>query len=51
MSMRDTLDEVTIPQIMNSFRSATECDAKWYKAWHAWAFINFQVSFIIILLL
>eukprot|EP00026_Physarum_polycephalum_P000091 Phypoly_transcript_00091.p1 GENE.Phypoly_transcript_00091~~Phypoly_transcript_00091.p1 ORF type:complete len:2307 (+),score=451.47 Phypoly_transcript_00091:133-7053(+) len=43
LAMRDTLDEVSIPQIMSSFRSATECDTNWYKAWHAWALINYQV--------
>ena len=38
--------QVSIPQIMTSFRSATECDTNWYKAWHAWAFINYQVYLV-----
>ncbi|KYQ91695.1 protein kinase [Tieghemostelium lacteum] len=43
MALGDTLNETTIPHIISSFRSATECDTNWYKAWHSWALINFQV--------
>jgi hypothetical protein len=32
-----------IPHILKSYLAATQCDKDWYKAWHAWAFANFQV--------
>ncbi|GAM22047.1 hypothetical protein SAMD00019534_052220 [Acytostelium subglobosum LB1] len=38
-----TLNESSIPGVVSSFRSATECDPNWYKAWHSWALINFEV--------
>eukprot|EP01133_Synstelium_polycarpum_P000171 gene171-204_t len=43
LALGDTLSESSIPQIIASFRAATECDPAWYKAWHAWALINFEV--------
>nr|KAJ3421473.1 phosphatidylinositol kinase- protein kinase tor1 [Polyrhizophydium stewartii] len=32
-----------IPEILRSYLAATQCDRDWYKAWHAWAFANFEV--------
>ncbi|KAF2071336.1 hypothetical protein CYY_007349 [Polysphondylium violaceum] len=43
MILGDTLSEASIPHIISSYKSATECDPNWYKAWHSWAFINFEV--------
>ncbi len=59
LSMKESLDDVSkytvtdnsliiflqasIAQTTSSFRAATECDTNWYKAWHAWALINFEV--------
>jgi FKBP12-rapamycin complex-associated protein len=42
-AMKESLDDTSIPQICASFKAATECDTNWYKAWHAWALINFEV--------
>ncbi|KAJ3431054.1 serine/threonine-protein kinase mtor [Anaeramoeba flamelloides] len=30
---------------LDSFKLATEYDKSWYKAWHNWAFFNFQIIF------
>eukprot|EP00742_Colponemidia_sp_Colp-10_P007030 GILJ01007544.1.p1 GENE.GILJ01007544.1~~GILJ01007544.1.p1 ORF type:complete len:2402 (-),score=355.14 GILJ01007544.1:281-6541(-) len=44
--LSDTLDEANIQQVLSSFRAATEADPQYYKAWHAWALMNFEaVSF------
>ena len=32
----------TISTILEYYRKATEHDTSWYKAWHAWAYMNFQ---------
>ena len=32
----------SIAPILQYFKRATEYDGGWYKAWHAWAFMNFQ---------
>ncbi|ODN03392.1 Serine/threonine-protein kinase mTOR, partial [Orchesella cincta] len=34
--------DTMIAQILNYFSSATEHDPTWYKAWHAFAFMNFD---------
>jgi FKBP12-rapamycin complex-associated protein len=39
----ESLGKDVIPQIIASFRAATECDTDWYKAWHSWALVNFEV--------
>ncbi len=31
-----------ISSILQFYKHATEYDRSWYKAWHAWAFMNFQ---------
>ena len=35
-------NETTIPQILDYYKAATENDQTWYKAWHQWAFMNFE---------
>ena len=32
-----------VREILESYRLATEHNATWYKAWHAWALANFEV--------
>ncbi|XP_033096355.1 serine/threonine-protein kinase mTOR-like [Anneissia japonica] len=32
----------TIPQIISYYSAATDHDANWYKAWHSWAFMNYE---------
>jgi FKBP12-rapamycin complex-associated protein len=39
----DALDRDSIPAIIQSFRAAVRHDPHWYKAWHKWALINFEV--------
>jgi len=34
--------EASIPQIIQYYASATENDKNCYKAWHAWAYMNFE---------
>lgn len=34
--------ETSIPSILNRYQSATEHDSLWYKAWHSWAYMNFE---------
>ncbi|RZC37432.1 serine/threonine-protein kinase mTOR [Asbolus verrucosus] len=36
------INEVSIPFILKYYRQATEHDSQWYKAWHAWAYMNFE---------
>ncbi|RDD40512.1 Serine/threonine-protein kinase mTOR [Trichoplax sp. H2] len=36
------LNEQTITQIIQYYACATEHDKNWYKAWHSWAFMNFE---------
>eukprot|EP01132_Coremiostelium_polycephalum_P002833 gene2833-3519_t len=43
LSMVENLSDPNVPSIINSFKKATECDPNWYKAWHSWALINFEV--------
>ncbi|KAL3843837.1 hypothetical protein ACJIZ3_001240 [Penstemon smallii] len=37
------LDDDSIQEILNAFRSATHCASKWAKAWHKWALFNTAV--------
>lgn len=34
---------VVLPETLQSYFAATQYDRVWYKAWHAWAFANFEV--------
>ncbi|XP_040292611.1 serine/threonine-protein kinase mTOR-like [Bufo bufo] len=36
------INERTIPDVLEYFSAATEHDQNWYKAWHAWAVLNFE---------
>ena len=36
------LSSSTISTILEFYKLATEHDTGWYKAWHAWAYMNFQ---------
>lgn len=36
------INEYTIPEVLEYFSAATEHDLNWYKAWHAWAVMNFE---------
>ncbi|CAA9998750.1 unnamed protein product [Nesidiocoris tenuis] len=36
------INEKSIPAILQCYMTATQHDDKWYKAWHAWAYMNFQ---------
>ncbi|KAF5285925.1 hypothetical protein FQA39_LY04386 [Lamprigera yunnana] len=36
------IKEKSIPFILKSFHQATENDQLWYKAWHSWAYMNFE---------
>ena len=37
-----SLSSTSIASILRYYHLATEFDRQWYKAWHAWAFMNFQ---------
>lgn len=34
--------ESSIPSVLKSYKAATDHDPSWYKAWHAWAYTNFE---------
>uniref|UniRef100_A0A224XHF0 Serine/threonine-protein kinase TOR n=1 Tax=Panstrongylus lignarius TaxID=156445 RepID=A0A224XHF0_9HEMI len=36
------INEQSIPAILQCYMTATHHDKSWYKAWHAWAYMNFQ---------
>lgn len=36
------INELSIPAILECYLTATQHDNTWYKAWHAWAYMNFQ---------
>ena len=36
------LQETSIPTVLQYYTAATEHDSTWYKAWHAWAVMNFE---------
>lgn len=36
------INESTIPKVLQYYSAATEHDRNWYKAWHAWAVMNFE---------
>ncbi|RHZ26713.1 hypothetical protein DYB37_008940, partial [Aphanomyces astaci] len=37
------LDKVSIPAVLSALKTSTELDPTSYKAWHAWALMNFHV--------
>ncbi|XP_069466036.1 serine/threonine-protein kinase mTOR isoform X2 [Ambystoma mexicanum] len=36
------INESTIPKVLQCYSACTEHDRSWYKAWHAWAVMNFE---------
>eukprot|EP01114_Cavostelium_apophysatum_P008931 TRINITY_DN21_c0_g1_i4.p1 TRINITY_DN21_c0_g1~~TRINITY_DN21_c0_g1_i4.p1 ORF type:complete len:850 (-),score=225.26 TRINITY_DN21_c0_g1_i4:63-2612(-) len=38
----EPLEQTVNPEIIKSFKYATELDSNWYKAWHSWAMVNFE---------
>ncbi|CAG9112211.1 unnamed protein product [Plutella xylostella] len=36
------INDHSIPEILRNYKSATMLAADWYKAWHAWAYMNFE---------
>lgn len=36
------INELSIPEILRNYAAATELSSDWYKAWHAWAYMNFE---------
>ncbi|KAJ3373228.1 phosphatidylinositol kinase- protein kinase tor1 [Kappamyces sp. JEL0680] len=39
----DSHQQGVLPETLRSYLAATHYDRNWYKAWHAWAFANFEV--------
>ncbi|XP_066259712.1 serine/threonine-protein kinase mTor [Euwallacea similis] len=38
----DDINPVSIRSVLMCYEKATEYDKNWYKAWHSWAYINFE---------
>lgn len=36
------INQNSIITVLDYYASATEHDPNWYKAWHAWAYMNFE---------
>ena len=36
------ITDPTVPVILQCYEEATVYDSNWYKAWHAWAVMNFE---------
>lgn len=36
------LTELSIPDVLEYYSAATSYDPSWYKAWHSWAYMNFE---------
>lgn len=36
------LTELSIPDVLKHYSYATSHDPGWYKAWHSWAYMNFE---------
>lgn len=36
------LTELSIPNVLDYYKKATLHDPSWYKAWHSWAYMNFE---------
>lgn len=43
IALQEGLNDDVIPDILRSYKVATQCDKNWYKAWHAYALANFEV--------
>ncbi|XP_072945210.1 serine/threonine-protein kinase mTOR [Epargyreus clarus] len=36
------INNLSIPEILHNYSAATNLSSDWYKAWHAWAYMNFE---------
>lgn len=36
------INESSIQMVLQYYNAATEHDQSWYKAWHSWAYMNFE---------
>lgn len=36
------INKHSIPEILRNYSAATSLSSDWYKAWHAWAYMNFE---------
>lgn len=36
------INESSIPEILDCYAASTERNKSWYKAWHSWAYMNFE---------
>ncbi|XP_050347704.1 serine/threonine-protein kinase mTOR [Nymphalis io] len=36
------INKLSIPEILRNYSAATTLSSDWYKAWHAWAYMNFE---------
>jgi serine/threonine-protein kinase mTOR len=36
------ITEESIPAVLRYYSASTDHDSGWYKAWHAWAYMNFE---------
>ncbi|XP_064642053.1 serine/threonine-protein kinase mTOR-like isoform X1 [Lineus longissimus] len=36
------VNETSIPEVLRYYSTATEHDRNWYKAWHSWAYMNYE---------
>lgn len=36
------INEHSIPAVLQYYAAAKEHDTTWYKAWHSWAYMNFE---------
>ncbi|KXS11006.1 FAT-domain-containing protein [Gonapodya prolifera JEL478] len=41
-AIQEELMDDAIPDILRSYKAATQLDRDWYKAWHLWALSNFE---------
>ncbi|EPX72448.1 phosphatidylinositol kinase Tor1 [Schizosaccharomyces octosporus yFS286] len=41
--LQRSMSKEDVTEILISYYNATICDKTWYKAWHSWALVNFEV--------
>jgi FKBP12-rapamycin complex-associated protein len=42
IQLQDEWTEEMVPEVLKAYLVATQCDNSWYRAWHQWAFANFE---------
>lgn len=42
IELQDEWSEAVVPRVLKAYLVATQCDSGWYRAWHQWAFANFE---------